>query len=124
MDAQARLNHALIELKAVLRAVSAASTLDRNWAFRYTYCRDLVLKTVPRVAVPGFLYQCISVDNFHDFIRFYHHDVGRRHTLIDETLALCEAFRIEDQLARESSVRLGNLRGILMAPRSRAVAEI
>ncbi|MDT9599022.1 hypothetical protein [Sphingosinicella rhizophila] len=124
MDAETRLDLIVRELQTVLHAVSSANTLDRIWAYRYTRCRDLVLQLSPRPAVPGFLRQCVSVDNFHDFIRFYHPAIPHRHAFIDEALEACRSFRIEEQMVGESSVALGKIRAVLLAQPPRAVAEI
>ena len=68
-EAKARTHDALMEMQTVLRIVASAGSLDRIWAFRYTHCRDLLLGSELRPNLPGFLHQCISIDNFHQFIR-------------------------------------------------------
>jgi hypothetical protein len=121
-ETKASIDDALQELQIILRAVSTVSTLDRLWAFRYTDCRNRLLESEVRSALPGFLYQCVSVDNFHSFIRLFHFDAHHRHDYIDDAFEKCWAFRIEHKLAREASVPLDKVRAELMPPRPRLAA--
>ena len=115
-EAKARTHDVLLEMQATLRIVASAGTLDRIWAFRYTHCRDLLLDSELRSALPGFLHQCISIDNFHNFIRLYHPEISQRHHYIDDMLGRCRTSRIEHKLVREASVRIDKVRVELMAP--------
>lgn len=118
-EAKASTHDALLELQMILRVVSATGSLDRIWAFRYTDCRDLLLESELRSALPGFLHQCVSIDNFHSFIRFYHPEISQRHQYIDDVLGRCRTSGIEHKLVREASVRIDKVRVELTAPAGR-----
>lgn len=59
------------EMEDLLRAVSAASSPPRLSAVKYTQCRDALLASEFRAALPGFILQCVSIYKFYDFINLY-----------------------------------------------------
>jgi hypothetical protein len=62
----------LRELQDVLFAVASGQPFQRPWAFRYSELRTKLLESGLREKVPGFLFQCGSIDRFRDFITLYH----------------------------------------------------
>ena len=74
---------ALAELQEILRAAAITASLQRVAAARYTICRDIVLKSPLRAALPGFLLQCLTISRFHDFIHLLDPDVGVRLAFLD-----------------------------------------
>ena len=75
------------EMEELLREVSTASSPSRPTAVRYTQCRDALLASGDRAAVPGFILQCVSVYKFHDFINLYHADAGARIAFIENAFS-------------------------------------
>lgn len=76
---------ALAELQEILRLAAHEGTPQRFAAARYTICRDAVLKSDLRPALPGFLLQCLTFSRFHDFIHLYHPDPAARLAFLDES---------------------------------------
>ena len=73
----------LKEMEQLLRVVASSGSPPRPSAVRYTQCRDALLASDLRSAVPGFVVQCVSIYKFHDFISLYHSDVGARLAFIE-----------------------------------------
>ena len=80
---------ALHELHEILLFAALDDTLQRLAATRYTLCRDILLRSDLRSALPGFVQQCMTVYRFRDFIHLYHADVESRMGFIDEALRGC-----------------------------------
>lgn len=76
----------LHELHEILLLAALDNPLQREIATRYTLCRELLLQSELRPALPGFLQQCLTVHRFHDFIHLYHASVEARTSFIEETL--------------------------------------
>lgn len=77
---------ALNELHEILLLAALDNPLQREVATRYTLCRELLLRSELRSALPGFVQQCLTVHRFHDFIHLYHASVEARTGFIEETL--------------------------------------
>jgi hypothetical protein len=82
---------ALSELKELLRLAAAEGSPQRLAATRYTVCREALLQSEVKTALPGFLRQCLTLDRFRDFIHLYTPDVHERTAFLDEALRRCEA---------------------------------
>lgn len=78
MNSQATTRVVLKELEELLRVVASSGSPPRPSAVRYTQCRDALLASELRAAVPGFVVQCVSIYKFHDFINLYHPDADAR----------------------------------------------
>ena len=80
---------ALQEIEELLRAVASAGTPHRLSAVRYTHCRDVLLGSDVRSALPGFLIQCVSIYKFHDFINLYDPKTDARLQFVESAFAKC-----------------------------------
>ena len=76
--AEMSVNEAFEEIQEILREVASLPSPSRLVAVRYTQCRSVLLGSVIRPALPGFLIQCVSAHKFHDFINLYHADLDAR----------------------------------------------
>ncbi len=63
--------------------------MQRPWAFRYSELRSKLLESELRAKVPGFLFQCGSIERFRDFITLYHPRPESRVAFIHSALARC-----------------------------------
>jgi hypothetical protein len=77
------------EMLELLRAVASSSTPHRFSAVRYTHCREALLSSEARSAVPGFLIQCVSIYKFHDFINLYDPKTDARLAFVEAAFAKC-----------------------------------
>lgn len=73
----------LKELEALLREVASSASPPRTTAVRYTRCRDALLASPVRSAVPGFVVQCVSIYKFQDFITLMDPAVEPRLAFLD-----------------------------------------
>ena len=81
----------LQEMEELLRAVARSSTPHRFSAVRYTHCREALLASEVRSAVPGFLIQCVSLYKFHDFINLLDPKADARIAFVEAALDKCRA---------------------------------
>jgi len=81
--------HILRELQDVLFAVASGQPFQRPWAFRYSELRTKLLESGLRDKVPGFLFQCGSIDRFRDFITLYHPRPESRAAFLRAALERC-----------------------------------
>lgn len=82
---------ALTELKDLLRLAAAEGPPQRLAATRYTICREALLQSEVRSALPGFLRQCLTLDRFRDFIHLYTPDTHERIAFVNDALRPCES---------------------------------
>lgn len=80
---EAETRSVLGELEALLRDVAASASPPRTAAVRYTRCRDTLLASPSRSAVPGFVVQCVSIYKFQDFITLLDPGVEPRLAFLD-----------------------------------------
>lgn len=81
---------ALAELRAILRLAASEDSLQRIAATRYTICRDALLRSDMRAALPGFLQQCLTIFRFRDFIHLYTPRLNERIAFVEDALRTCE----------------------------------
>ncbi len=81
----------LQEMEELLRAVAASSTPHRFSAVRYTVCREALLASEVRPAIPGFLIQCVSIYKFHDFINLFDPKAEARIAFVEAAITKCRA---------------------------------
>ena len=79
----------LQELQDVLLFVASGQPLQRPWAFRYSELRTKLLESNLREKVPGFLFQCGSIERFREFITLYHPRPESRGAFIHSALERC-----------------------------------
>lgn len=73
-------------LRILLNAVAGGETPTRENAVVYANCRSALLGSEQGKMLPGFLYQCTTVDRFRDFIQLYDPDVDLRRQFIDRMI--------------------------------------
>ncbi len=81
----------LRELQDVLFAIASGQPFQRPWAARYSELRTKLLESDLREKVPGFLFQCGSIDRFRDFITLYHPRPESRAAFLRAALERCWA---------------------------------
>ncbi len=83
-------DEALTELKQLMRLAAGEGSPQRLAATTYTVCRETLLQSELRPALPGFLLQCLTIFRFKDFIQLYSPALNERHAFIDEAFRACE----------------------------------
>lgn len=81
----------LEEMVEVLRTVAAIRAPDRSIAVRYTEARAGLVAGRMKPSLPPWLFQCISVFKFHEFINLFAADVGPRIAFIDQCFEGCRS---------------------------------
>jgi hypothetical protein len=81
---------ALGKLKELMRLAAGEGSPQRLAATTYTVCRETLLQSELRPALPGFLLQCLTIFRFKDFIQLYSPSLSERHAFIDEAFRACE----------------------------------
>ncbi len=76
----------LDQLLGLLRLVISGDPPSREWAVSYIACRSRLLASEQRDMLPGFLYQCGTIDRFREFIILYDPDVDLRGEFIDRMI--------------------------------------
>jgi len=82
---------ALTELKQLMRLAAGEGSPQRLAATTYTICREALLQSELRPALPGFLLQCLTIFRFKDFIQLYSPSLDDRIAFVDEAFRACEA---------------------------------
>jgi len=83
-------DEALTELKQLMRLAAGEGSPQRLAATTYTVCRETLLQSELRPALPGFLLQCLTIFRFKDFIQLYSPSLSERHAFVDEAFRACE----------------------------------
>jgi hypothetical protein len=79
------------EIKELMRLAASGGSLQRFHASRYTACRDALMRSEIRAALPGFLRQCLTLSRFQDFIYLYTPDPKERLDFLEAALRPCES---------------------------------
>ena len=82
---------ALTELKELMRLAAAEGSPQRLAATTYTICREALLQSELRPALPGCLLQCLTIFRFKDFIQLYSPSLAERIAFVDEAFRPCES---------------------------------
>jgi hypothetical protein len=80
---------ALAELQGLLRESSANLSPPRLWAVRYQICRSTLMSGELKAYLPGYIFQCVSLFKFREFIHLYDHEVGSRIAFVDRSFENC-----------------------------------
>lgn len=81
---------ALAELHQLMRLVASGDSPQRLAATTYIACRETLLASALRPALPGFLFQCLTIFRFKDFIHLYSPNVNERIAFIEDCVRSCE----------------------------------
>lgn len=81
---------ALTELKELMRLAAGEGSPQRLAATTYTICRETLLQSELRPALPGFLLQCLTIFRFKDFIQLYSPSLNERRAFVEEAFRACE----------------------------------
>jgi hypothetical protein len=79
------------ELLGLLSLVAGGEPPSREWAVTYLNCRSRLLASEQSGMLPGFLYQCGTVDRFREFIFLYDPDVALRREFIGRMIGRARA---------------------------------
>lgn len=93
----------LDELRRLLRLVISGESPSREWAVGYISCRSRLLSSAQRDMLPGFLYQCGTIDRFREFIVLYDPDVELRGEFVDRMIAKARTVSESMSPARQGS---------------------
>ena len=89
-------------LEELLCSVAGGLLPNRSEANIYSGCRSDLLQSPAKDLLPGFIYQCLTIFKFKDFITLFDPDVGLREAFIRRTFARCRSV-IEERPAAEPS---------------------
>ena len=89
-EGELKTGEALTELKELMRLAAGEGSPQRLAATTYTICRETLLQSELRPALPGFLLQCLTIFRFKDFIQLYSPNLSERHAFVDEAFRACE----------------------------------
>lgn len=82
---------ALDELARILDSAAASVMLSRHLAVRYTQCRSALLDSNFQPRLPGFVFQCVSLQKFHEFINLFSPQVQDRLMFLERSFSSCRA---------------------------------
>ena len=83
--------HALEVLEELLRGVAAGAPPNRSDANVYSSCRSDLLQSRAKALLPGFLYQCLTIFKFREFINLYDPDIVLRQAFVRRAFERCRA---------------------------------
>ncbi len=86
MDAKRSVIADFDELLGLLHLVARGDPPSREQAVSYLNCRSRLLASESGDMLPGFLYQCGTIDRFREFIFLYDPDVTLRHQFLDRMI--------------------------------------
>ena len=73
-----------------MRLAAREGAAQRLAATRYTACRDHLMRSPYRSSLPGFLFQCLTLYRFQEFIRLYDPLVESRLAFLDEAFQMTD----------------------------------
>ncbi|RHW19334.1 hypothetical protein D1610_04325 [Sphingomonas gilva] len=79
------------EFEELLCSIATGVPPDRSAAMRFSRCRTALLESPSKDLLPGFVYQCLSVFRFKDFITLYDPDITLRDAFIRRAFSRCRA---------------------------------
>lgn len=79
------------EFEELLCSIATGVPPDRSAAMRFSRCRSALLESSVKDLLPGFVYQCLSVFRFKDFITLYDPDIALRDAFIRRAFGRCRA---------------------------------
>ena len=78
-------------LDELLCAIAGGGTPNRSQANTYSSCRSDLLQSRAKALLPGFLYQCLTIFKFREFINLYDPDVALRQAFVRRAMERCRA---------------------------------
>lgn len=79
------------QLRDLLRLVASGEPPSREHAVSYLDCRSRLIASPSGDMLPGFLYQCGTIDRFREFIFLYDPDTELRCQFIDRMIGRARA---------------------------------
>lgn len=83
--------HAIDMLEELLCGIAGGGTPNRSQANTYSSCRSDLLQSRAKALLPGFLYQCLTIFKFREFINLYDPDVALRQAFVRRAMERCRA---------------------------------
>ncbi|SOB86518.1 hypothetical protein SAMN06297144_1624 [Sphingomonas guangdongensis] len=74
------------QFERLARSIADGAALVRSDGVTWSQARDALLASAFRPALPGFVFQCLSVFKYREFILLYHPDPGARRAFVDQLL--------------------------------------
>lgn len=84
------------QLRAILVYAAEGGALGREHAVIYLDLRSRLLESEVGKLLPGFLYQCVTVFRFKEFIHLYDPDTALRTAFIDRMIERCTTMHESD----------------------------
>lgn len=94
MDAKRSVIADLDELLGLLHLVARGDPPSREQAVSYLNLRSRLLASESGDMLPGFLYQCGTIDRFREFIFLYDPDIALRHGFLDRMIERARSLNI------------------------------
>lgn len=92
--------HLLDQLRDILVHVAEGGVLGRQHAVAYLGLRSELLESDLGKLLPGFMYQCVTVMRFKEFISLYDPDAMLRVAFIDTMINRCRHLRSSTELIK------------------------
>jgi hypothetical protein len=83
--------NAIDVLEELLCGIAGGGTPNRSQANTYSNCRSDLLQSRAKALLPGFLYQCLTVFKFREFINLYDPDPSLRQAFVRRAMERCRA---------------------------------
>jgi hypothetical protein len=82
---------AMEEMEELLLSIARRLSTNRADAISYSRCRSALLEAPVKDLLPGFIYQCLTVYKFKDFISLYDPDTALREAFVARMFERCRA---------------------------------
>lgn len=79
------------EMEELLLSVAGGSPADRSEAIVYSRCRSALLQSPAKHLLPGFVYQCLTIFKFKEFITLYDPDPALRQAFVRRAIGRCRS---------------------------------
>ncbi len=93
------------QFAAVTASIAGGGALVRSDAVTWSQAREVLLASDYRDVLPGFIFQCLSIFKFRDFILLYHPDPKRRRAFLEELLEPAGLVRRGGVVRRQPAAR-------------------
>lgn len=81
------------QFAAITLSIAGGRALVRSDAVAWSQARETLLGSDYRDVMPGFVFQCLSIFKFRDFILLYHPDSAQRRAFLEELLEPADHLR-------------------------------
>jgi hypothetical protein len=89
------IDEAFVRFDALLQAIAAGLSVDRSAAMQYSEYRSMLLDSPYHDFLPGFVFQCMSVLKYREFISLYDPAARAREAFARDLLGECRALHAQ-----------------------------